>query len=132
MSIWTALISPVTSVVKTAVEGKQRRDEMKAAKHLKEIEYVNNLSVEEIKTQREKQKSLKDTFKDEYVLGLISIPTIMAFLGPDYAAQVNAGFAALSTTPDWYQWLLVAIFSAASGIPLSNKVVDVVNKIKGK
>ena len=135
MSILAALgtlIAPITGITNTVLEAKSRKDERTAAAHSKELEFINNLTMEEMKTQRESTKGLSDTLKDEYVLVLLSIPCVLAFCGSDGAQIVTDGFTALATTPDWYQWMLVAVFSTAAGVPLVGRTVDVVNKIRGK
>ena len=54
-------------------------------------------------------------WKDEYVLLLLSIPLVMCFI-PGTVAYVTAGFAALNTTPMWYQLLITSVFFAVYGI----------------
>ena len=54
-------------------------------------------------------------WKDEFVLLLLSIPLIMSFI-PNMQPYVVGGFEALSMTPQWYQWLILAVFSAVYGI----------------
>jgi hypothetical protein len=49
-------------------------------------------------------------YKDDYLLFLATIPVIMTFAGGEYAAQAAAGFAALSTLPEWYMWILLGIY----------------------
>lgn len=58
-------------------------------------------------------------WKDEYVLIILSIPSILSFIKfswLDGAAIVAAGFAALQGTPDWYRWLIMLVFTAIYGI----------------
>lgn len=59
------------------------------------------------------------SWKDEYWTIVISLPAFMCFLGFD--EEVRAGFAALETAPEWYQYLLVAIALAAFGLRGLNK-----------
>lgn len=54
-------------------------------------------------------------WKDEWVLGLVSIPMILAFL-PGGSVVVDNGFTTLSATPLWYQGMIVTIFLAIYGI----------------
>jgi len=59
---------------------------------------------------------IKDAgWKDEWVLLLLSLPLVLVFV-PKTAPYVQVGFAVLSTTPDWYQWMIGAIFTAIYGI----------------
>lgn len=58
-------------------------------------------------------------WKDEYVLVILSIPSILSFInvGTFSGAEVVArGFESLSATPQWYQWLILLIFTATYGI----------------
>lgn len=59
------------------------------------------------------------SYKDEYTLLVISIPAILAFIKTgwlDGPAIVALGFAALATTPVWYQIILGSMFCATVGI----------------
>lgn len=60
-------------------------------------------------------------WKDEYILIILSIPSILSFvsIGTFDGAQIVAdGFAALQGTPEWYRWLIMLIFTAVYGIRL--------------
>lgn len=60
--------------------------------------------------------SIKNSgYKDEWVLFLVSIPMVMSFV-PAWQGYVVEGFKALEGTPDWYRFLILAIFSAIYGI----------------
>ena len=54
------------------------------------------------------------TWKDEWVLIVLSVPAIMAFT--PWAHYVHDGFSALQATPIWYQGILGAVFLAVYGI----------------
>ena len=61
-------------------------------------------------------ESLRNSgWKDEWVLVLLSIPLVLTFI-PYTQPTVLEGFAALETTPDWYRWLIMVIFTAIYGI----------------
>lgn len=58
-------------------------------------------------------------WKDEYVLIILSIPSILSFVRTkwfDGAEIVANGFASLTATPQWYQWLILLVFTATYGI----------------
>lgn len=57
--------------------------------------------------------------KDEWILLLLSVPLIMAFV-PGGSLLVAAGFEALGTTPAWYQWLVLVVFCAVFGVRLTS------------
>ena len=60
--------------------------------------------------------SIKNSgYKDEWVLGIISIPMILSFI-PSTVTYVEQGFEALAKTPAWYQFMITSIFMAIYGI----------------
>jgi len=64
-------------------------------------------------------RQAQTSWKDEYTLLVVSIPAVFAFVRTswfDGPAIVAAGFAALDTTPVWYQILLGSMFAATVGI----------------
>jgi len=64
-------------------------------------------------------RQAENSWKDEYTLGVVSIPAILAFVRVEWMdgpAIVSAGFAALAQTPAWYQVLLCSMFAATVGI----------------
>lgn len=62
--------------------------------------------------------SLKNSgYKDEWVLGLVSIPMIMSFV-PVLQYYVKVGFDTLEGTPPWYRVTVMTIFFAVYGIRL--------------
>ena len=58
----------------------------------------------------------ENSWKDEWITLLFSIPLILAFCG-DWGNQiVQAGFTALEVMPTWYQYSLGGIVSASIGM----------------
>lgn len=57
----------------------------------------------------------RTSWKDEWTLGVVSVPLIMAFI-PGLSVHVAEGFAAFSGTPIWYQVMVQAMFYATVGI----------------
>lgn len=57
----------------------------------------------------------KAGWKDEWVLGLISVPLVGVFI-PQTQQGVLEGFRILEQTPVWYQGMVVTIFFAVYGI----------------
>lgn len=71
---------------------------------------------------------IKDSgFKDEWVLGLLSIPLILVFI-PGTQKYILDGFAVLEKTPDWYQWMVLLIFTAIYGIRIWRRKMEVPKK----
>ena|SRR6185295_1461469 len=122
---WTPL-DIITGVLKPIGDFFNRRQEIKAVEHQNEIDIL--------KAQGERQAALisqglaadaswemefarqaSSSWKDEYELIVVSIPTIMCFV-PGWDVYVMKGFEALGKTPAWFQFLLVTIFLANYGI----------------
>jgi hypothetical protein len=61
-------------------------------------------------------KATQNSWKDEWITLLFSIPLILAFCGDWGNAIVQAGFTALETMPTWYQYSLGGIVSASIGM----------------
>ena len=55
------------------------------------------------------------SWKDEYLLVLLSIPVIMAFF-PYLAPHALAGFAIVKQMPGWYQWAMTGMIAATFGL----------------
>jgi|TARA_R110000772_G_scaffold113182_1_gene217472 hypothetical protein len=61
-------------------------------------------------------KATQNSWKDEWITLLFSIPLILAFCG-DWGNQVvQAGFTSLEAMPTWYQYSLGGIVSASIGM----------------
>ena len=64
-------------------------------------------------------KGSATSWKDEYVLIIFSIPTIMAFI-PFLAPFAVRGFEILHTLPEWYTYTFITIALASYGIKMKN------------
>jgi len=61
-------------------------------------------------------QATENSWKDEWITLLFSIPLILAFMGDWGNDIVQRGFTALETMPLWYQYSLGGIVSASIGI----------------
>jgi len=61
------------------------------------------------------QQNSGNSFKDEWLTLLFSIPLILCFI-PAAVPYVKEGFAVLEQMPDWYQYLLSVIVAASFGV----------------
>jgi hypothetical protein len=102
----------------------KQRQQLKADLKLKKLE--SKIRIEEAKATMEVKKLEADNawelaqiansgWKDEWVLILLSIPLVLVFI-PDFAPYIQQGFDVLATTPEWYRWMIMAIFTAIYGI----------------
>lgn len=70
-------------------------------------------------------------WKDEYWTFVLSIPTIMAFI-PDAAQYVLDGFKVLSQTPEWYQYILIAVILSPFGYRIGRGSLNAITSIRKK
>lgn len=121
MSVIASLVGNLGGKVVEAVDNRSKRkheDRMKAMeieemRHKKQLEMV--IRGQEMDNSWELEQIKNSGWKDEFVLLLLSIPLILSFI-PGTVGYVEAGFEALSKTPQWYQWLILAVFAAIYGI----------------
>jgi hypothetical protein len=55
------------------------------------------------------------SWKDEYLLVLLSIPVIMAFV-PGLEGYALRGFGIVDQMPDWYKWAMTGMIAATFGL----------------
>jgi hypothetical protein len=58
----------------------------------------------------------QNSWKDEYLVILFSIPLILSFTGEWGRTAVADGFGALSNMPEWYQYLIIGIYVVKFGL----------------
>ena len=61
-------------------------------------------------------RATQNSWKDEWITLLFSIPLILAFCGDWGNKIVQAGFTSLEAMPTWYQYSLGGIVSASIGM----------------
>ena len=118
------LIKPLLGVASDAIGGYMGTMKAKAKQKLVKIEAETEIVKQQIKGEvdwdLEAIKGSKDSWKDEYLTILFSIPLLLCFL-PFTVEYVERGFAALAMTPDWYKYTLGVIVSASFGIKGATK-----------
>ena len=114
------LLGVAGDVIKGFVDTKKAKAEQKLTKIKAETEIINKQLQGEIDWDVEAIKGSKESWKDEYLTILFSIPLLLCFL-PFTVEYVERGFEALSRTPDWYKYVLVVIVSASFGIRGASK-----------
>ena len=132
MIIWDTILTKLVGTLPETVVSYYK--EKKKLEHDIELERLRGKAEwERQKTQRASESEGRDAdwelesirnsgWKDEWVLILLSIPLILVFL-PWTQPTVLEGFAALETTPDWYRWLIMIIFTAIFGIRIWRRKV---------
>lgn len=127
MVLWDTVVGALLG--KVAPEVAKYYQEKQQLQHARELEKIRGkIAYEEAKTKRASESEGRDHewelesirnsgWKDEWVLILLSIPLVLVFF-PYTQDYILIGFQNLSQTPDWYQWLVLAIFTAIYGIRL--------------
>ena len=121
-----SLIGPIAELAGGWLKGKA--DANAAAANLKLVEaeakatIMKNAATSESDWERFMAQGTLNSWKDEYLVLLFSIPLILSFLPFDWAKQaVTDGFAALETMPDWYSYTLGVIVAASFGVRSATK-----------
>jgi hypothetical protein len=119
------LIQSLAGIAGDAVSGYMDTKKAKAKQKLMKIEAETSLMEQQIKGEIEWDveavKNSGDSWKDEYLTILFSIPLLLCFL-PFTVEYVERGFSALAMTPDWYKYTLGIIVSASFGIKGATKM----------
>ena len=125
------LIKPLLGVASEAIGGYMETKKAKAKQKLVKIEAETEIVKQQIKGEIdwdvEAIKGSKESWKDEYLTILFSIPLLLCFL-PFTVEYVERGFAALAMTPDWYKYTLGVIVSASFGIKGAGQAMKIIGK----
>jgi hypothetical protein len=123
MSILGNIIGTVTQPIADGVKSyleirsreRLRKIELEEAIHQRRVELIKEGLAADAAWELEQIRN--SGWKDEYVLLVLSIPLVGCFI-PAYSGYVLQGFNVLSQTPEWFQWLVLAVFTAIYGIRL--------------
>lgn len=121
-----ALLGPITDLASNYLKGKA--DAQAAAANLKLVEaeakatIMKSAATSEAEWEKIMAQGSQNSWKDEWLTVLFSIPLILAFLPFEWAEKaVNNGFAALETMPSWYSYTLGVIVAASFGVRSATK-----------
>ena len=114
------LLGPITNIVGGIVQGKmeQKAAETKAkvAKAEAQAQIMLSQATSEADWEKVMAEGSRDSWKDEWLTILFSVPLVLAFCGEWGRDIVTDGFSALNAMPDYYRYTLGAIVSASFGI----------------
>lgn len=120
-----ALIGPLGNLASSWLQGKA--DAASAAANLKLVEaeakatIMKSAATSEADWERLMAQGSQNSWKDEWLTILFSIPLCLSFMG-EWGRTVTAeGFKALEVMPDWYQYTLGVIVAASFGIRSATK-----------
>jgi len=118
------LIGPVAELAGTWLNGKVEKTKAetsaKVAKAKAEATIMEKKATGEIDWDLEMAKGSANSWKDEWLTILFSIPLILAFI-PGMEEVVKNGFAQLEAMPEWYQYSLGVIVAASFGVRSATK-----------
>ena len=109
------LLGVAGDVIKGFVDTKKAKAEQKLTAIKAETEIKKKQIAGEIEWDVEAMKASKDSWKDEYLTIIFSIPLLLCFI-PFTVEYVERGCAALAQPPDWYKYTLGLIVSATFSI----------------
>lgn len=100
-----------------------RRNEIKAAEHIKKLEGLQSSEASEYLADKQRNEILASSWKSGYITLVVSLPVFLCFSGSEGAAFVLEGFKVLESTPEWYQFLFIGVFAVGAGVPLASKTI---------
>jgi hypothetical protein len=120
------LIGPIADLAGTwlngKVETKAAETKVKVAKAEAEAQIMLSRATSEADWEKIMAQGSQNSWKDEWLTILFSIPLILVFTG-DWGREVVAnGFIALETMPEWYQYTLGVIVAASFGVRSATKL----------
>lgn len=141
--MWAKIIATLTGqTVEAVLEYKNTKRKLQAEIELEKLR--GKAEYERAKSQRASESEGRDHewelesirnsgWKDEWVLVVLSIPMIGAFI-PGVQPYIMQGFAALETTPLWYRVTVGSIYLATFGLRMwrrdMNAGVDLVAEMR--
>jgi len=118
------LIGPIADLAGTWLNGKVEKTKAEAAtkvaKAKAEAVIMEKKATGEIDWDLEMARGSANSWKDEWLTILFSIPLILAFV-PGMEEVVANGFARLNEMPEWYQYSLGVIVAASFGVRSATK-----------
>ena len=109
------LIGQVANLAGTMIEGKTAVKKAEAETKMK-------IATGEIDWDIAAMKATENSWKDEWITVLFSVPLILAFCGDWGREIVQEGFTALQAMPEWYQYSLGLIVAASLGMRGATKM----------
>ena len=118
------LIGPITQLASTWLEGtgetKKAKTLAKVATSKAEATIMEKKATGEIDWDLAAVKGSQNSWKDEWLVILFSVPLILAFI-PGMEDVVSHGFQQLEQMPQWYQYSLGVIVAASFGVRSATK-----------
>jgi len=120
-----ALIGPLTELAGGWLKGKADKQAAEAKLKLTEAEAKAKIMLSKETSvadwERIMAQGSQSSWKDEWLVGLFSVPLVLSFCGEWGRTAVAEGFTALEAMPDWYQYTLGVIVAASFGVRSATK-----------
>ena len=120
------LLKPLLGVASEVVGGivatKKAKAEQKLTKIKAETELMTKQIAGEIDWDVEAVKGKKDSWADEFLTIILSIPLILAFF-PGMSHYILQGFEVLDAMPNYYKGFVGAMIGAAFGVRSVTKFI---------
>jgi hypothetical protein len=120
------LIGPIADLAGTwlngKVETKAAETKAKVARAEAEAQIMLSRATSEADWEKIMAQGSQNSWKDEWLTILFSIPLILVFTGDWGREVVENGFTALETMPEWYQYTLGVIVAASFGVRSATKL----------
>ena len=118
-------LTPIANLAGSWLDAKTTKQAAEAKLKLTEAEAKAKILLSEKTSvadwERIMAEGSQNSFKDEWLVGLFSIPLVLSFCGEWGRDIVSDGFTALESMPDWYQYTLGAIVAASFGVRSATK-----------
>ena len=120
-----AFIGPIANLAGSWLQGKADKTAAEAKLKLTEAETKSKILLSEKTSvadwERIMAQGTPNSWKDEYLVLLFSLPLILCFTGEWGRKAVADGFAALETMPEWYQYTLGVIVASSFAVRSATK-----------
>jgi hypothetical protein len=109
------ILAPLFNIGRDWLAHKAKMAEVKRESEVKIAETKTNATITRIETGDKHSAQLDEIsistrgWKDDYLLLLVTIPLIMAFV-PELLPYAKSGFVALDDLPEWYRWVLLGVY----------------------
>tara|TARA_Y100001937_G_C7036724_1_gene292722 strand:- start:504 stop:890 length:387 start_codon:yes stop_codon:yes gene_type:complete len=118
-------LTPIANLAGSWLDAKTTKQAAEAKLKLTEAEAKAKILLSEKTSvadwERIMAEGSQNSFKDEWLVGLFSIPLVLSFCGEWGRDIVSDGFMALESMPDWYQYTLGVIVAASFGVRSATK-----------
>ena len=118
-------LTPIANLAGSWLDAKTSKQAAEAKLKLTEAEAKSKILLSKETSvadwERIMAEGSQSSFKDEWLVGLFSIPLVLSFCGEWGRDIVSDGFTALESMPDWYQYTLGVIVAASFGVRSATK-----------